>query len=208
MNKRGTNKRRFFLWLIFAFSFLAANAQRGHIIRNQGLFYSVEGFYGYGSKLSSDYIYDTNNFSPSSYGLKVTANKFINYHLSWGGGVGVLNYEDPGMITFPVMGNMHAYLHQDSNTPFVYAEGGYGFRFNHKKQDQGFLYEAGIGYRYRIKWQTFVVLKLGYHNYNNKEWRWERRLGPDADPNDPFRWYNLKRQTINFTVGFYYSVRR
>lgn len=64
--------------------------QRGHIIRNQGFFSGIEGFYGHAHKLSSDYIYDTETFAPSSYGLKASANWFLNYHLSAGTGLGIL----------------------------------------------------------------------------------------------------------------------
>jgi hypothetical protein len=207
--KKLTEPKTFLIFLsLFFFNAFMATAQRGHIIRNQGIFIAAEGFYGHGNKLSTDYIYDMGNYTPSSYGIKFSANKFVNYHLSLGAGLGLLNYEDPGMVTFPALLNSQAYLRRDSNTPFVYAEGGYGFRFNHKKQDKGFLYELGLGYRYRVRWQNFVVVKVGYHNFTNNEWLWKTKLETPVDPLDPNRWYNLKRQTITFAVGIYFAARR
>lgn len=196
----------FLLFLVFCQQ-SDVNAKGGHLIRNQGFFYGVEGFYGYGKELNSDYIINTPAYSPASYGVKATINRFVNYHLSVGGGLGLLRYESPGMLSFPVFINSQAYLSKGSNTPLIYVEGGYGLRFNHKNQDKGFLYEFGLGYRYRIKWKNFLVLKVGYHSYNNKEWLWERKLGADYDLSDPYQWFSLKRQTISFTIGFYYSTR-
>ena len=200
------------LLIIYIFTLLFAcfsetNAQNRHIIRNQGFYYGFEGFYGMNHKLISNYIVDTEAFSPSSYGLKATANWFINYHLSMGASLGLLNYESPGMFTFPVLANSQIYWSKGSNTPFAYAEGGYGFRLNHEHQDKGLLYEFGLGYRYRVKWENFFVFKVGYHEFKNEEWLWERKRGTTIDPTDPYQWYSLKRQTITFTIGFYYSTR-
>jgi hypothetical protein len=208
MNKLSINIQFAVFLALFIFCSLAVGAQRGHIIRNQGVFYAAEGFYGHGNKLSTDYIEDVDRYSPSSYGFKVSANQFVNYHLSLGAGLGLLNYEDPDMITFPAFVNSHAYLSRGSNTPLIYAEGGYGLRFNHKKQDKGFLYEVGLGYRYRVRWQNFLVFKIGYHNFKNNEWKWERKLDTSIDPTDPYQWYYLKRQTITFTVAFCYATRK
>ena len=183
------------------------HAQNRHLIRNQGFYYAFEGFYSPKQKLTSNYVIDTKAFSPKSYGLKATANWFLNYHLSTGVGLAVLNYESPGMFTFPVLGNIQAYWSKGSNTPFVFAEGGYGFRLNHKNQDKGLLYELGVGYRYRIKWENFLVFKVGYHSFQNNEWLWGRRREQPIDPLNAYRWYDLRRQSLTITLGFYYSTR-
>ncbi len=197
----------------FAFSlflvvclFKTAHAQR-HLIRNQGFFYGVEGFYGLHSNLKTDHVKDTDIYSPSSYGLKASANWFSGYHLSTGVALAILNYEAPNMITFPVLVNAQAYLNKGSNTPFAFVESGYGFRLNHRKQDKGFIYEAGVGYRYRLKRSNYLVIKAGYHAFINKEWDWFRKLGDEYDPNDPYRWYDMRRHTINLSIGFYHSTR-
>ena len=182
-------------------------AQGRHLIRNQGFFYTTEGWYGISDKLSSNYIINTDAFKPRSYGFKASANWFLSYHLSAGGAVGVLNYENPGSFTFPLLVNSQAYLSKGSNTPLVFAEGGYGLRFDHHQQDKGLLYEVGIGYRYRIKWKNFFVIKAGYHGFKNDEWVWERKLDLPVDPTDPYQWYYLKRQSFNITIAFYYSTR-
>ncbi|MGQ7871275.1 hypothetical protein [Sunxiuqinia sp. sy24] len=179
---------------------------QGHLIRNQGFFYGVEGFYGHGTGFSTTHVRSTDFESPTSYGLKVSANWFSSFHFSYGLAAGLLNYEDPNMLTFPVLINGQGYLSKGSNTPLVYAEAGYGFRFNHRDQDKGFIYEAGIGYRHRIKWSNFLVVKTGLQSFNNKEWDWFYKLGDDFDPSQ-YRWYDLRRQTLTLTVGFYYSTR-
>ena len=177
------------------------------MIRNQGFFYGAEGFYGYGNKLNTDYIADDESHSPSSFGLKASANWFLNYHFSAGIGAGILSYQEPEMLTFPILLNTQAYLSEGSNTPLVYVEGGYGFRFNHRKQDKGFLYECGLGYRYRVKWKSSLVLKVGYRHFSNPEWLWRRKQEEPLDLTDPYRWYSLDRQSITVSIGFYYSTR-
>lgn len=178
-----------------------------HMVRNQGFFIGTEGFYGHSLKMATNWVIDLGSFNPDSYGFKVSANWFLNYNWSVGSMVGLLDYEGPHMLTLPILINTQRYFSQGSNTPFAYAEAGYGVRFNNDNQDKGFLYELGMGYRYRVNWSNFVVFKLGYHSYNNKEWKWERKLGSEFNQSDPYRWYNLKRQTLTFTVGFYYSTR-
>lgn len=196
----------FTLSLLFAAcSFQTAHAQ--NLIRNQGFFYGVEGFYGVHSNLKTDHVYDTDIYSPSSFGLKASANWFSSYHFSYGAGLGILNYQDPNMFTLPLLINAQAYLNQGSNTPLAFVEGGYGFRLNNRKQDKGFIYEAGIGYRHRLKWSNFLIVKASYHTFINKEWDWFRKLGDEYDPESPNRWYDLRRHTINLTIGFYYSTR-
>ncbi len=193
------------LLILFITSWSTSQGQ--HLIRNQGFFYGLEAVYGHAIQMHSDYIIDTDAYSPTGYGLKASANWFMNYNLSVGAGLGLLNYESPNMFTFPVTVNSQAYLNKGSNTPLAYVEAGYGVRFNHRTQDQGLLYEAGFGYRYRIKWRSFLVFKVGYHNYTNNEWLWKRKVDGSATPEDPFQWFDLKRQSITFTVGFYYSTR-
>ncbi|WP_299576080.1 hypothetical protein [uncultured Sunxiuqinia sp.] len=190
---------------LMAVSTTTAKAQ-SRLIRNQGFFYGVEGFYGHGTSLRSTHRYDVANFSPSSYGLKVSTNWFSGFHFSSGLTAGVLNYESPGMLTFPLLVNGQGYLSKGANTPLVYAEVGYGLRFNHKNQDKGLLYEAGIGYRHRIQRNNFWVVKAGFQGFHNKEWLWDFELGENFDPNH-YIWYDLKRQTITLTLGFYYSTR-
>lgn len=177
------------------------------IIRNQGFFYSLEGSFGIHSTLKTNHVFDTDIYSPWSYGLKASANWFSSYHFSYGAGLAVLNYQDPDMFTFPVLVNAQAYLNQGSNTPLAFIEGGYGFRINRRKQDKGLIYEAGIGYRHRLKRRNFLVVKAGYHTFVNKQWQWFRKLGDEYDPDSPNRWYDLRRHTINLSVGFYYSTR-
>ncbi len=196
--------------LLFTFIGLlseSVQAKRAHLVRNQGVFYSIEGIYGTNYMLTTNYLIDTDAYSPSSFGLKSTVNWFINYHLSAGAGLGVLQYQGPRMYTLPILVNTQAYLSKGSNTPFAYLEGGYGFRFNDDTQDKGFLYEYGLGFRYRIKWNSFLAFKVGYHNYKNNEWQWQWKPLQERTAEDPYQWYNLRRQTITFTLALYFSTR-
>ena len=195
------------LFFLLCSNISTIQAKGSHLLLNQDFFYSFEGFIGHGNQLSSNYVINTTAFSSSSYGVKVSANWFFNYHLSGGVGLGLLNYEEPGMFTFPLLINSQAYLNKGSNTPLVYAEAGYGLRFNHKNQDKGFLYELGVGYRHRIKWKNCWVVKVGYRGFKNNQWIWKRKMGDSIDPMDPYCWYYLKRQTITFTIGYYFSTR-
>ena len=201
--------------ILFAFSFSILFAvgiseiayAQGRIIKNQGFFYGAEGFYGLHSNLKTDHVISTDLYSPSSYGLKVSANWFLNYHLSAGAALSILNYEDPNMFTFPVLANAQYYFSKGANTPLAFVEGGYGLRLNHRKQDKGLIYEAGIGYRYRLQRKNFLVIKAGYHTFVNKEWQWFRKFGDEYDPASPNRWYELRHQTIRLSVGFYFATR-
>lgn len=207
------------LLIILTLSITNAQGQRRNrmLIRNQGFYYTFEGYYGLKEKLTSNSVIDTKVFSPSSYGVKASANFFLNYHLSVGAGMGVLNIDEPNfstgtgtggvkaptMFTIPVLANTQAYLSEGSNSLLAYAEGGYGFRLNHENYNsKGLIYEVGIGYRYRIRWASYLVAKVGYRSFQNNQWWW-KRVGSTTD----FQWIDLRAQTINLTVAFYYSTR-
>lgn len=190
------------IFTIFQLSTGKSSAQN-RLIRNQGFYYAFEGSYGLKEKLKSNSVVTTDAFFPKSYGLKATANWFLNYHLSAGAGLGVLNFEDPNMFTMPVLLNVQGYLSEASNSALAYAEGGYGLRLNHKNfNSKGLIYELGIGYRYRIKWANFMMFKIGYRSFQNNQWQY-KQIGTT----NTFHWIDLKAQTINFSIGFYYSTR-
>lgn len=196
------------LLLLFCLLFSSGiQARPQHLIRNQGFFYAFEGFHSLHEKLNSSFVINTDAFSPLSYGFKASVNWFVNYHMSVGTGVGLINYESPRMFTFPVVANTQFYLSEGSDTPFAYAEGGYGWRLNHKNQDKGLIYELGLGYRYRIKWENFLVVKVGYHYFKNNQWEWRRRLQQPIDPLNLYEWTDLTRRTISISIAFYYSTR-
>lgn len=200
-----------FILLIIIISSLSAHvlAQSGRIIRNQGLYYTIEPTIGYGLKLETDYLINVDEYSPYNMGIKATVNYFLNYNLSIGAGTGFMRYENPGMTTLPVLANAKWFITRIANSPFVYADAGFSYRFSNHRQFKGTPYEVGIGYRLSAskRRNNFWIFKVGYSGFKTNNWRWE--LTPDGRENgtNEFQWYNLKRQTINLTIGFYRASR-
>ncbi len=186
----------------------AASAQ-GRIIRNQGFYYTIEANAGYGIGTKTDYILADidNDYTPYQIGVKASANLFLTDHISFGGGMGYTRFKSPDMNTIPVTVNLKYFTGKPAQSPFFYAEGGYGIRANHKKQNKGTVYEFGIGYRHRLQNRhNFVMFKLGYSRFKTNEWIWDRENLYDAEFVNP-KWYYLDRPAIGFSICFYHSTR-
>ena len=184
---------------------LSLSAQN-RIIRNQGFYYTIEGFAGYGLPVKTDYYIDQ-NFSPFNLGVKTSANIFLDYHFSVGAGLGLTQYKSPDMRTLPVTLNMKYFAGKPARTPFVYVEGGYAMRTDADKQYKGPVYEAGFGYRHQLQNRyNFLMFKIGYSGFKAKHWLWAPKEGTTWQDKQP-QWYYLSRSTINFTIAFYHSTR-
>lgn len=179
---------------------------QNRIIRNQGAYYTLEGYAGYGLPLKTDY-YKPVDESPFTMGTKASFNLFLNYHLSVGAGLGFTKYIEPSMQTIPVTLNLKYFAGKPARTPFFYAEGGYAMRTDADKQHRGPVYEAGIGYRHQLQNRhNFILFKLGYNGFKTKNWLWAPKEGTSWDDRQP-EWFYLDRATINFTIAFYHSTR-
>ena len=202
-----TEVRLFLTLFLFIFLSVSAFAQGGRIIRNQGVYYTIEPTYGVGLISKTNHATETSELSPLSLGLKASYNQFINYNTSVGASFGYMRYEDPGMTTLPLLANVKWYSRKSANSPFLYSEGGYSIRFSNETQYKGWMYELGVGYRIRMKKRNnFLFVKLGYSAFKTNEWVWDLRRG-DYDPLDPYKWHYIKRQSINITLGYYKSSR-
>lgn len=191
--------------MLMAAGTFSVSAQN-RIIRNQGFYYTIEGFGGYGLPIKTDY-YIPQNYSPFNLGLKSTVNIFLNYYFSVGAGLGLTQYKSPDMMTLPATINMKYFVGKPARTPFIYAEGGFAMRTDADKQYKGPVYEAGIGYRHQLQNRhNFMIFKLGYAGFKAKHWLWAPKEGTTWEDRQP-QWYYLDRSTINLTVGFYHSTR-
>ncbi|RKD85106.1 hypothetical protein [Mangrovibacterium diazotrophicum] len=181
---------------------------QNRIIRNQGFYYTIEGKAGYGLSMTTDYPPNWHDeFSPFNLGLAVSANIFLNYHVSAGVSLGYNQYTGPKMQTLPFMGNLKYFFGKPARTPFIYAEGGYAFRTDADQQHKGLIYEAGLGYRHQMgRRHNFLMFKLGYNYFKANHWKWDHKPYTDFDDWD-MQWYFLERPTINFTIAFYHSTR-
>ena len=181
---------------------------QNRIIRNQGFYYTIEGKAGYGLSMTTDLASNRHEeFSPFSLGLAVSANYFLNYHVSAGASLGYNQYSGPKMQALPFMGNLKYFFGKPARTPFIYAEGGYAFRTDADQQHKGLVYEAGLGYRHQLaRRYNFLMFKIGYNYFKANHWRYLPREGTQVSDWD-YRWYFLERPTINFTIAFYHSTR-
>ncbi|MFV0376038.1 MAG: hypothetical protein ACK5JD_01905 [Mangrovibacterium sp.] len=190
------------LLLLTAAPALAQN----RIIRNQGAYYTLEGYAGYGLPLKTDY-YNPLDYSPFTLGAKASFNLFLNYYFSVGAGLGFTRYASPDMQTIPVTVNLKYFAGKPARTPFLYAEGGYAMRTDADRQHRGPVYEAGIGYRHQLQNRhNFLLFKLGYNGFKAKHWLWAPKEGTTWDDRQP-EWFYLDRPAINFTIAFYHSTR-
>ncbi|WP_163714555.1 hypothetical protein [Mangrovibacterium lignilyticum] len=181
---------------------------QNRIIRNQGFYYTIEGSAGYGLKMTTDYPPNWHDdFSPMNFGIKGSANIFLNYHISTGAGLGLNQYTSPNISTLPVTANVKYFFGKPARTPFIYAEGGYAFRTKADKQHKGPVYEVGLGYRHQLQNRyNFLMFKIGYSYFKTKHWIWDHK--PNTVPSDwDMQWYFLERPAINFTICFYHSTR-
>lgn len=191
--------------ILFILSVLQSSAQN-RIIRNQGTYYTLEAYAGYGFTPKTDYYYPVDH-TPVNLGAKASYNFFLNYHLSVGAGLGFTKYTKPDIQTIPVTINLKYYAGKPARTPFVYAEGGYAMRTDADKQHRGPVYEAGVGYRHQLQNRhNFLLFKLGYNGFKTKHWLWAPKEGTNWDDRQP-QWFYLDQSSINFTIAFYHSMR-
>lgn len=199
--------------IIFLIGLLLLTGTRGtaqnKIIRNQGFYYTLEASGGFGLTMDSDYqLDDITAYSPYHAGFKVSANWFRSYHLSVGTSLGYVRYQNPGMNTLPLMANAKWFTGKPAKSFLFYAEGGYALRLDKDRENKGFVYEAGIGYRYRLQARkNFLLFKLGYNGFKTKEWLWELTPNGREENINEYQWYYLTRPAINFTIAFYHSTR-
>lgn len=182
---------------------------QGRIIRNQGFYYTIEANAGYGFSTETDYLLADieNDYTPYQIGVKATANIFLTDHISFGGGLGFTSYKSPDMNTIPLTVNLKYFTGKPAQSPFFYAEGGYGLRANHDTYNKGTLYEFGLGYRQRLQNRhSFLMFKLGYSRFKTNEWIWEREDLYNAEFINP-KWYYLDRPAIGFSISYYHSTR-
>ncbi|MCW0484681.1 hypothetical protein [Gaoshiqia sediminis] len=208
---------------LFLFMVISVFGQ-SKIIRNQGFYYTIEATGGIGLTMSTDYPHvDIESFSPANMGIRASANWFQNYHLSLGTSVGYMRYRNPdlntipgiitvdqskGMTTLPVMANVKWFTGKPAKSYFFYAEGGYAIRLEKDRENKGFVYEAGIGYRHQLQARkNFILFKLGYNGFKTNEWIWELTPRGREEHINEYQWYHLDRPTINLTIGFYHSTR-
>jgi len=197
------------LILICLISLSSIATGQNRIIRNKGFYYTIEGSFGYGLTMKTDYykVDPKEDFSPLNFGLKSTANIFLTDYVSVGAGLGYNEYTSPQIRTVPLTANIKYFAGKAAKTPFVYAEGGYAFRTDADQQHKGPLYELGVGYRLRLQNRyNFLAFKLGYSSFKTKHWMWDMKEGTEFKDRD-FQWYYLQRPTINLSVCFYHSSR-
>lgn len=189
------------------FFLIATNGYaQNRIIRNNGFYYTLEGSAGYGLKMKSDY-YNFSDYSPFNFGVKATANIFLNDYFSVGAGLGFNEYHSPKMRTLPVTVNFKYFTGRQARSPFIYADGGYAMRTDADKQHKGPLYELGIGYRHQLQRRhDFLLFKLGYSYFKTKHWLYMPREGTKMEDWD-FQWFYLERPAIMFSICFYHSTR-
>lgn len=198
--------------LVFALTVIGlqmASAQN-RIIRNQGIYYTLEGFAGYGLGMKTDYpLVDVkNDYTPYNMGIRTSINMFVDYHISVGAGLAFNQYKSPEMRTLPLTLNVKYFTGKPARSPFLYAEGGYAFRTDADEQHKGLLYEAGIGYRQKLQNRyNFIVFKLGYNGFKARHWRWEKTENGRLNNINEYQWYYLDRPAVNFSVVFYHSTR-
>ncbi len=184
-----------------------AHAQRGGIIRNQGFYLTLGPSYGQGIGLETDYGINTDIFSPYFVGIKTSINQYLGYKTSVGAGIGYMRYVSPRMNVLPISVNFKYFFKEIANTFLIYTEGGFAPRLESGKQNKGFIYEAGLGYRLNInRSNSFILFQLGYNSFKTNNWDWSIRQ-PDFSYDDPYKWYYLKRSSIILSVSFTRSYR-
>lgn len=204
------------LLLIFNFAYSSNNDKKDEK-KNKGIFTSVElGMYK-GIKLSPEYpnaLADrietpaNNAFTKS---LRLIFGYFINPKISLGVGFGADRFENYGANTFPLFLDLRGYLKDSKNTPFVFFDLGKTVVFS-PAQENGNLFDGGVGYKFFVGKKTCVNAKVGYNYFKEKEW--EIATTTSMIPSNPGSgtgnyystrglgsFLNLKRHSISFSIG-------
>ena len=175
------------LKLLTAFLLISfvVNAQKEN---KKKLYYSVEFRYlkGISSSSNTSLLYMDKHYGKN---LRLSIGYNFNNNISSGIGIGADRYESPGINTFPIYGELKAFLKNKKKTPYSYFDLGYSVKFS-EAQENGLLFDAGLGY----KFNKFFI-ELGYNYKNIPNWFEFNNNSGEKE------WSYINMHSISFAAG-------